>query len=183
MNILHINTLANTGGAARAMYRLHQGLKRQGHNSRILARRRAFAEPDVHEISEIVGGRYSSLVRIIDAVGRRARGHLGIPYTHYLSTKHILQSDLFKQARIVHLHNLHGGYFNYHLLPAFSARKPIVWTLHDMWSLTSHCAYSYDCRRWQTGCFDCPLQRREDQDYEVVWPGKTYQGYHNDEEG
>ena len=33
MDVLQINTHANTGGAARAAYRLHHGLKRQGHLS------------------------------------------------------------------------------------------------------------------------------------------------------
>ena len=25
-----------------------------------------------------------------------------------------------------------------------------------MWSFTGHCAYSYDCERWKTGCGSCP---------------------------
>ncbi|MCH7554200.1 MAG: glycosyltransferase, partial [Chloroflexi bacterium] len=29
-------------------------------------------------------------------------------------------------------------------------------TLHDMWALTGHCSYSYECERWQTGCGKCP---------------------------
>ena len=27
----------------------------------------------------------------------------------------------------------------------------------DLWAITGHCAYPYDCQRWKTGCFDCPL--------------------------
>jgi glycosyltransferase involved in cell wall biosynthesis len=77
----------------------------------------------------------------------------------YGSTKRILHSELFEQADIIQLHNLHGWYFNYDLLPQVSARKPVIWTLHDMWAFTGHCAYSYGCVRWQNGCFDCPLLR------------------------
>ena len=33
----------------------------------------------------------------------------------------------------------------------------MVWTLLDMWPLTGHCAYSYDCERWKTGCGCCPI--------------------------
>jgi glycosyltransferase involved in cell wall biosynthesis len=29
-------------------------------------------------------------------------------------------------------------------------------TMHDMWLLTGHCAYSIDCERWEFGCGDCP---------------------------
>jgi glycosyltransferase involved in cell wall biosynthesis len=69
----------------------------------------------------------------------------------------MLTTDLFQWADVIHLHNLHGRYFDYHLLPEMSAAKPVVWTLHDMWALTGHCSYSYDCARWKTGCYSCPL--------------------------
>ena len=38
------------------------------------------------------------------------------------------------------------------------SEKPVVWTLHDCWSFTGHCAH-FDrcgCDRWQTGCYTCP---------------------------
>lgn len=157
MNILQINTHDVSGGAARAMYRLHQGLRQQGHNSRILARFCALVDPNVLSVADVIAGSLSSVVALADQAGRRMETHLGIPFERYPSTKHILESSLFQQAQILNLHNLHGRYFNHHLLPVLSMRKPTVWTLHDMWALTGHCAYSYDCLRWKTGCFDCPL--------------------------
>lgn len=61
---------------------------------------------------------------------------------------------------IIHLHNIHGYYLNYPIL--FDYLKdwggPVVWTLHDCWPFTGHCAY-YDyvqCSRWQSRCHDCP---------------------------
>lgn len=170
MNILHINTTDNIGGAGRAMYRLHQGLKHQGQASYILAKSRTTGEPDVQAIAEAVGNRHSLLGRLIDFVGVRADAWFGIPDFHR-STRHILETKCFQQAQVVHFHNLHGGYFNYHLLPTFAAHKPVVWTLHDMWALTGHCAYSYDCERWKTGCFDCPLLREPGR--QMVSPGPT----------
>ena len=61
---------------------------------------------------------------------------------------------------IIHLHNIHGYYLNYPILFDYLSRTdiPIVWTLHDCWPFTGHCAY-YDfagCLRWQTGCYACP---------------------------
>jgi hypothetical protein len=29
-------------------------------------------------------------------------------------------------------------------------------TLHDAWLLSGHCAHSFDCQRWKTGCGECP---------------------------
>lgn len=61
---------------------------------------------------------------------------------------------------IIHLHNIHGYYVNYTLLFDYlsSLSTPVVWTLHDCWAYTGHCAYysSASCFKWKTGCGECP---------------------------
>ena len=57
---------------------------------------------------------------------------------------------------LVHCHNLHGGYFDLRALPWLSREVPTVLTLHDGWALSGHCAHSFDCDRWKTGCGRCP---------------------------
>ncbi|MEG1692348.1 MAG: glycosyltransferase [Bacteroidales bacterium] len=64
---------------------------------------------------------------------------------------------------IIHLHNIHGYYLNYKLLFEYLARKniPTIWTLHDCWSFTGHCAY-FDyvkCKKWETVCSRCPQKK------------------------
>lgn len=61
-----------------------------------------------------------------------------------------------RQPDIVHLHNLHGNYFDLRFLPELCKRAPVIMTLHDAWLLSGHCAHSFDCNRWQTGCGQCP---------------------------
>lgn len=56
----------------------------------------------------------------------------------------------------LHLHNLHGGYFDLRTLPALSARVPTIVTLHDAWLLSGHCSHSFSCERWESGCGHCP---------------------------
>lgn len=60
---------------------------------------------------------------------------------------------------IVHLHNIHGYYLNYQILFDYLAKSgaPVVWTLHDCWSMTGHCAQfeNYNCDKWKTQCHDC----------------------------
>lgn len=66
------------------------------------------------------------------------------------------------KPQVIHLHNIHGYFINYKTLFEYLVTTdiPVVWTLHDCWPFTGHCAYfdSVDCMRWRTGCFDCPLQ-------------------------
>ncbi|MCM1518300.1 MAG: glycosyltransferase [Pseudoflavonifractor sp.] len=64
---------------------------------------------------------------------------------------------------IVHLHNIHGHYINYPYLFGFLRDYgcQVVWTLHDCWAFTGHCAYYHarGCRQWQTGCGECEATR------------------------
>lgn len=63
---------------------------------------------------------------------------------------------------IIHLHNIHGYYINIEILFNYLVKTniPVIWTLHDCWSFTGHCAYfSFaGCDKWRTQCFECPLK-------------------------
>lgn len=64
---------------------------------------------------------------------------------------------------VVNLHNIHGYYLNYEILFNYlkEANIPVVWTLHDCWPFTGHCAY-FDlagCDKWQSHCADCPQKK------------------------
>ena len=67
------------------------------------------------------------------------------------------------QPNVIHLHNLHGCYLHLGILFRFlqKAEIPLVWTLHDCWSFTGHCAYfNYiDCEKWKTECHHCTQLR------------------------
>ncbi len=158
MNILQISSAADSGGAGVAMTRLHRALNRAGHRSRIVARLRRAPQPGVLTLPEAVGAGQSLVHRFLNNARMQLDAWFSLSRV-YRSTEQLLHTALFEKADVVQLHNLHGFYFNYELLPVISSRKPVVWTLHDMWPLTGHCAYSYDCERWQTGCFSCPLLR------------------------
>lgn len=72
-----------------------------------------------------------------------------------LSSNKILKEAKEYRPDIIHLHNLHGGYFQTNLLPRLAKIAPIVWTFHDMFPITGHCAYSFECEKWKTGCGNC----------------------------
>jgi glycosyltransferase involved in cell wall biosynthesis len=81
------------------------------------------------------------------------------------ASRHILELPP-KQPDVLHCHNLHGDYFDLRALPWLSRKIPVVLTLHDAWLLSGHCAHSFDCDRWKTGCRQCldltilpPIQR------------------------
>jgi glycosyltransferase involved in cell wall biosynthesis len=77
------------------------------------------------------------------------------------STAHLLEITRHSPD-VVHAHNLHWswppgyGYFDLRTLPALSHSCPFFLTLQDAWLLSGHCAHSFDCERWATGCGNCP---------------------------
>ena len=66
---------------------------------------------------------------------------------------------------IIHLHNIHGYYLHYPTLMkylAYEYKGKIIWTFHDLWPITGHCAYysAVNCDKWMTGCNHCPNKKR-----------------------
>ena len=67
---------------------------------------------------------------------------------------------------IIHLHNIHGYYINYEMLFDYlsHANVPVVWTLHDCWTVTGHCAHfqHIGCDKWTTQCEHCQSIKTHD---------------------
>jgi putative colanic acid biosynthesis glycosyltransferase len=152
MKLLQINTVVNYGSTGRIAEQIGNLAIEKGFKSYI-----AYGRKD--------GTSNSSLIKIETKLGN----YLHVAKTR-LSDKHGLGSEKATkqfiskidkiQPDIIHLHNIHGYYLNYMLLFQYLNTKqiPIVWTLHDCWSFTGHCAYFdfVDCSKWKTGCHACP---------------------------
>lgn len=79
-----------------------------------------------------------------------------------IATKRLIKYIESISPDIIHLHNLHGYYLN---VPYFfdfltEIKRPVVWTLHDCWSFTGHCAHFGDCEKWKTKCDKCKLKTK-----------------------
>ena len=75
------------------------------------------------------------------------------------ATRKLVRALKAYRPDVIQLHNLHGYYLHLPTLFAYlrESRLPVVWTLHDCWAFTGHCAYytMVGCSRWQTGCGGC----------------------------
>ncbi len=149
LTIVQVNTADIGGGAEKVSFSLHKEYRRLGHKSILLVGKKRSDEPDVLEIDN----RGFNLIKVIigKILGRiTGRQYLSFPGSHRI------QEIIGKPFDILHFHNLHGGYFDITALPKLSQIAPILITLHDMWLLTGHCAYPFDCERWKNGCEKCP---------------------------
>lgn len=73
------------------------------------------------------------------------------------ATKKLIKTINEIKPDIIHLHHIHGYYINMNILFEYLKNSdiPVVWTFHDCWSFTGHCAHPEDCNKWKTGCHDC----------------------------
>ncbi len=179
MRILQVNTSNLGGGAESVATRLLHGYRGAGHKSWLaVGKITERAEEGIYRIPSGYGvwgaglGALSDrarrltanargagrLHRILDHVSRppsildwrRGREDFNFPGTSKLLDLTTERPD------IVHAHNLHGKYFDLRMLPQLSAAVPFILNPHDAWLLSGHCAHSFDCERWKTGCGECP---------------------------
>lgn len=153
--LLQVNVTANRGSHGRIAEDIGRLAIEKGWRS-ILAYGRA-ANPSKNELIRI--GRdlcireHGLESRILDNHGLASR---------YATLRFLKQVSCIKPD-IIHLHNIHGYYVNYDLLFKFlrDSRIPVIWTLHDCWPFTGHCAYFdfVECDKWKSLCQSpCPCK-------------------------
>ena len=177
MRVVHIGTADNSGGAARAAFQLHTGLLAKGHDSSMLVGQKTEPRQEIVRIGfpRTIPG------KICDRLVQKCESWSGFQYLIQPLKNRFLHHPLVKNADVIHLHNLHGSFFSFTILPKLACQAPLVWTLHDTWALTGHCSYNYDCERWQAGCGHCPNLREYPSiliDTTAFLWRKKYQSYH-----
>ncbi len=153
--VVQINVCANCLSTGRITEGI--GLQAQANGFESYVAYGRFAKPSQNKLLQI-GSRKDYLMhgffsRIFDDHGLHSKA----------ATRNLIQQMDKIQPDIVHLHNIHGFFLNYPLLFDYLRVKriPAVWTLHDCWPFTGHCAH-FDyvkCGRWLSGCHNCPQKK------------------------
>ncbi len=149
-SVLHLSHFDEYGGSARSAQKIHLGLRELGIRSRMLVGHKDGDDPDVRRIAR------SQAVAFADRVAHRVADQAGVQYVANASSFLLTRDPWFREADVLQLFNIHGGWFALTSLPRLARAKPIVWRLSDMWAMTGHCGYSLDSERWRTGCGSCP---------------------------
>ncbi|ACT95987.1 glycosyltransferase family 4 protein [Dyadobacter fermentans] len=163
--VLQLSTFHWEGGAGVAAARLHQALLNAGIDSQLM----------VSQISR--PGPQTSAWADTPWKSKKAWGNFVLERLHFLPQEKdksvrfafspaaagadISEHPLVQQASIIHLHWVNFGFLSLRSLEKlFALGKPIVWTLHDMWTFTGGCHYNRGCDHYLSHCRYCPYLKK-----------------------
>ncbi|EOU1753849.1 glycosyltransferase [Clostridium perfringens] len=155
MKVLQINSVCGVGSTGRIATDLYKVLEEQGHEC-VIAYGRGTAPEGIKTIK--IGTDFDNYMHV--AKTRLFDKH-GFGSTK--ATKEFIKKVKEYDPDVIHLHNIHGYYINIEILFNYlkEANKKVVWTLHDCWAFTGHCAY-FDyvrCSKWKSVCEECPQKK------------------------
>lgn len=166
MKSIILNTSDCTGGAAVAAGRLMKALQKCGVDCRMLVRDKRMANPNVLSLNHTFISRKINFVRftwerlVIFLSNKLSRENL-FQISIANTGADISQSLWIQEADIIHLHWINQGFLSLQdIKKLIQTGKPIVWTMHDLWSATGICHYPNKCTRYHTACYKCPLQAK-----------------------
>lgn len=155
MKVVQINTFPYKATGT-IMLQIHSLLQEMSYESYVVWGRGR--KPDnLFELSieDKVGiGIHGMITRVFDRTG----------FASWRATRKLLSYLEEIKPDIIHLHNIHGYYLNIEMLFNYlnsHTEIKVVWTIHDCWAITGHCAYfsAIQCNKWKTGCYKCPQKK------------------------
>lgn len=135
MKVLHLSKDDIGGGAGRAAFRLHQGLRTIGVDSRMLVMDKFSQDPDVFSLRR--GPKF-----LLNKVGGRVENFLtkwflnsGMQWDLSLVPAFVSKLIAAEKPDIVNLHWINRGMISVGEIGNLPC--PLVWTFHDMWAATT----------------------------------------------
>ncbi|MFH7244816.1 MAG: glycosyltransferase family 4 protein [Spirulina sp.] len=165
------------GGAGRASFRLHEGLRKEGIDSCLFVQSNSTTFDNVVSQSKVLDKLSAKL---------KLREHLDkIPLAFYPNRDQTrpfslqwVPNSLYSKIKFLHPDIINLHWIGHGFLPIESFGKlkaPIVWTLHDMWAFTGGCHYTGGCERYTNYCGSCPQLNsgRENDLARLIWQRKA----------
>lgn len=181
LKVLSVCTSDTGGGAPRAAYRIHQGVRKLGIDSRMFVKNKGTKDANVRALDEFVP--HNPLYQAFDWTRNKVKNKIQhFRWNRYPEREQYFMSDLRGTALhgalqkldydVLHLHWINQRFIPLKDLPK---DKPIVWTIHDSWSFCGVCHYFLGCVEYKDHCGSCPFlhsRKASDLSYQV-WKKKA----------
>jgi len=174
VRLLQINVVVNSGSTGRIAEGIGQVAMENGWESYIAFGREHERPSKSHKIR--IGTDWDIKMH---GVQTRVLDNHALGISSRSATKEFIKEIEQIKPDVIHLHNVHGYYINVEVLFNYLSKldTPVVWTFHDCWPFTGHCAY-FDyagCDKWKTGCYECPLKKSYPASFVIDRSKKNYE--------
>ncbi len=161
MKVTLINTTDAGGGAPAACMRLLKALNGNGVDATMAVQKKLTTE---QRVLATVGNNKARadffMERLPFMFFHEKDKSVRFAFSAANSGTDITNNPSIQEADVLHLHWTNSGYLSLsNLQQLLSLGKPVVWTLHDMWSFTGGCHYSGDCDHYLQQCGNCWMLR------------------------
>lgn len=149
MRIFHLNHSDIQGGAARAVYRIHHALRRHDVDSKMFVSNANAGDWTVQgpqgQVAKVLSKARSPLAGLL--VKTLKTGNAIIHSPAIVPSRWSVRLNA-SDADVIHLHWINGEMLS--IADIGKLKKPVVWTLHDMWAFCGAEHVTSD-HRWQDG--------------------------------
>jgi glycosyltransferase involved in cell wall biosynthesis len=182
VKLVHIQKhLPSSGNAA---YRLHNVFIDAGYESSMLSLSSDISGDDkicrlnkLYQAMPFIDG------KILQFLTRKAEKNYGL-FSFPVLGVDISKNEKIQKADIIYIHWINGGFLNFRSIKRLAKlNKPVVFIMHDMWTITGGCHHSFTCEKYLTGCNHCPIfPRMKFNDLsriEFIRKNRLYQRFEN----
>jgi len=167
IRVLHLSASDLEGGAARAAFRLHTGLRENGIDSHMLVKSKKSDNAYVHQVRFNKIRNYFSYHLDYLLWLNRYPGRENVNFSISFWKTPIMKTIRLLNPDIVHLHWISDNFLSLETIEKLN--RPVAWSLHDMNPFTGGCHYDNNCNRYRTVCGNCPVLHSERQNDLSTW--------------
>lgn len=162
MRILQLNSVYEYGSTGRIVSNIHNSCLKNGIESYVIFSRDGAIGKEKKEFSN-----FKNVFKIYNKFEEKEHIIKGLIFDKHglysnKNTEEIIKKIKEINPDIIHLHNIHGFYLNYHTFFDFLKKynRKVIWTMHDCWALTGFCShFEYNnCDKWKKGCINCEFR-------------------------
>ena len=168
LKVVHLSISDINGGAAIAALRINNAQLKLGIDSHFLVQLKLSDSSNVISLVQTPFDRTKRYIRVfLDkltfktlSLSKRER------FTFPNFGMNLSNNDLVKEADVINLHWINEGFLSLKSILLLAVlKKPLVFTLHDIWAFTGGCHYNHGCEKFVNNCGNCPaLKFRKEND-------------------
>lgn len=156
MKILHISVSDKIGGAAIAAFRLNRAMLAADWNSKLLVLYKRSIDEDVISVTKYKTKAFYYVGRAINYLLNKYVLKPIYMYSSALWGIRVCHRRELQEADIIYVHWINNDFLSIkELKRILCTNKKVIFFMHDMWTITGGCHYSFDCDKYKIKCQNC----------------------------